>query len=200
MSPMSYERGESVYQHLGTWQPSRAINPSDGMDPVSLGLVPSLVGSSPVPVERPTGPAPVTPAGTLPPGVALPAPFVDPTSLVPDTVTIEVPEPYASLMRQPPNQALIVDVAVGRVWLRGTSISLTPTEQSEVMQTVVRALERQQRDEILSLRAEYALLPPDPGRSALPEANDTTSLVHSLPSPHAAAQPAESRSETSPAL
>src|SRR5690242_19924521 len=163
---MAYERGEPVFAHLGGWVPSRAINPSDGSDPVSLGLVPFAE-----PVERSTGPAPVTPAGPLPPSAALPAQPVP---------AFELPPYLDALLNQEPSQALVVDVASGWVWLRGTRINLTATEQSEVMHTVVNALARQQRDEVTSLRAEYGLHAP-PGQEALWQAYDQAAMVRGLP-------------------
>lgn len=66
---MRIERGSSIMNMLGGFEPSRAINESNGDDPVSMGMLPGSAPppSPPLPPPPPPSPEPAPAQPALPP-------------------------------------------------------------------------------------------------------------------------------------
>lgn len=170
----------SVSRMMGGWESSRAINPSDGTDPVSLGLLPRGADPSPLtPVtfpEHPTaGPAP-TPH--------LPEIFQD---LVEESPLY--PGPIPRLLNLDTQQAL----------LNGETIPLSISDVQTIMEIVINAYERSIRDKVTSLRMEYLYEVPSSGEAVQPTDTERA-LVRALQGPRAQEQPEEPGQPPTPDL
>jgi hypothetical protein len=177
--PRWEKEGDQVHvSHLfAPWMPSRAVNPSAGDDPISLGMfsgqsasVPIIIGPPPPPAEAPSPPIPV------PPPQDVPAPAA--------------PPPAAEPMR---NMLLLDD---GRVHLNGRYLSLNVDQLAEVMRLVMDAYEQKLRDEVTTLRLEFNLLPPPTEGPAMQAPSNNGRLVPTMPAEEHILQSAPPRHET----
>ena len=164
MKQWGFEKQVPVSSLFAGWAPSRAVNPSDGLDPISLGLfsgklapvdesLPSSLIPSP---EAPSAPEAVTFAAA-PPHVAL-------------------PPPQPEVMR---NMVMLDD---GRVHLNGRFFNLSLEAKQKVMAAVVDAYAQTLQDEVDSLRMEYDLYPQTgQEEQTMREANREAPVVQQLP-------------------
>ena len=126
---MNFERGQSIFTMLGGYEPSRATNPSDGTDPVSMGMLPAARGAA-VP--------------SAPPHAEPPAPEPD-------------REPAGGQQVAPTNEDVVL-LQRGVALLRGRAIPLMPEHTQYIVSILMHALELSMANEILTMRQEYGLL------------------------------------------
>jgi len=152
-----------VSHMFGDWGPSRAVNPSAGDDPISLGMF----SGHGAPVPMPVGPPPPPPEEpVVPPVPSLAEQVAAPPSPAP---------PPAEPMR---NMLLLDD---GRVHLNGRYFALNSDHLQTVMQVVMDAYEQTLRDEITTLRLEFNLLPPTTSGPAMQTPDVEAPVVRPVP-------------------
>jgi hypothetical protein len=127
---MHYERGQSIFSMLGGFEPSRAANPSEGNDPVSLGMLPAARG-----VAVPSAPPPAAPP---------------PAEPAPQLVSAEPVAP-------PPNEDIVLlnrNVAI----MQGKAVQLLPEHVQYIVAVLMNALEISMANELIMMRQAYGLL------------------------------------------
>lgn len=127
---MRFERGQSIFSMLGGYEPSRAANPSEGNDPVSLGMLPAARGSA----------VPSAPPHAAPPPPPEPAPQTGSAG------TVAVPQEDMVFLNQ------------GVALLRGKVVPLAPAHVQYIVSVLMHALETAMATELLTMRQEYGLL------------------------------------------
>jgi hypothetical protein len=162
----------SVFNFMGRYEPSRAVNQSQGDDPVALGMVPYLPpgAESQPPASMPDAHQ-VAPAATGPPRDATEMALVGPGPAPPM-----------------PNNIIILDAALAV--FSGREIRLTIDAMQTITKAVIDSYEQQIRDDVASLKMEY-LLPPASEGQEVREANGQPALVPQVPGEVAPQEPEE---------
>lgn len=180
----------SVLNMLGRLEPSRAINPSDGTDPISLGLMPSVEGETPY--LRP-GPSPATFEALG-------------TELEQQNQTVPSPGEYPTVdaLRAAIEAAGImperwINLDSGQAMLDGQIILLSLDDSQKIMETLIDAFDRGMRERVLSLRMEY-LHEAGVAREEMRPPDTEASLVRPVQGEGASQEPAPTGPPPSPDL
>ena len=162
---MRLEKGQSIFSMLGGLEPSRAINASEGNDPVSMGMMPAVSGAA-VPSAPPH-------AGPQPPSAQ--------------------PEPPPQGARLPDGGLfpLVIDGEYATTPSR--VIRLAPEHVAYIANIVLHALEFSMAQELLEIRSRYGLLPSFAEGPPMQQADAGDELVRQMqdetPPPYGEAPP-----------
>ena len=160
-----FDRDTSIPLHsmLTGWAPSRAINPSDGTDPVSLGMLPAGLA----PVSPPVPNEPYEP----------PTPYIDytPTGDSYDQ-SAYTPQPK----QQELSAEILVNLSRNIALLNGRTITLDFDAHDAIMKVLIDCYERLLKDELYSLRMEHLLSPFETG-TPMPPPDQSAAMVQPMP-------------------
>lgn len=186
--PMSFEQGRTIMPHqFGRMEASRAVNPSAGNDPLSLGLLSAPAGVSTLSADEISVVVPA--AGGLQ--------LTPPPPLAPASGQGPITQPVPGAVPA----GIHVNLTEGAALLNGRALRLTPDAQTAILEILLEAYEVSLRQEMDQLRAEFGLLPDDirqllqsqegGTRPEVREAYLPTSLVRLVPGEAAPRQPEE---------
>jgi len=168
---MHLERGKSIFNMLGGYEPSRAANESEGNDPVSLGMLPAARGVA-VP--------------SAPPRAETPAP--EPAS-----------EPVGG-PQVPATNEDVVFLHRGIAVMRGKVIPLTPEHAHYIVSVLMHAMELSMANEILTMRQEYGLLETNQLGQMVRPTDDGAGMVREVQGEEPEADGSGAPDHTSPVL
>lgn len=178
----------SLFSMLGGYGPSRAVNPSEGNDPVSLGLFPSSAGA---PVSREIG----TLSGSGVPALL----FDEPDMAVP----LAQERPMAPIIPaervdkpQPPPAANMLLLDDGRVSLNGRVFMLPAEAYETVIEAVLSAYEADRDAELEYMRNR--MQPFARTRPAVRKTSRKAAVVRRVQKPTARKKPAKPRPAAAP--
>lgn len=150
---MHLERGQSIFNMLGGYEPSRAANESEGNDPVSLGMLPAArevaVPSTP-PHAAPRPPAP------------------EPAQAPASGGQVAMPDEDVVLLGR------------GVAIMRGKIIPLSIDHTQYIVSVLMHALEISMANELMTMRQEYGLLQAPQLEQAVQPGDDGAGVVREV--------------------
>ena len=162
---MHLEKGQSIFNMLGGYEPSRAANQSDGTDPISMGMLPAARGAA----------VPSVP------------PRATPEPPAPEPAQAPVSEQQVAM----PNEDIVM-LSRGVAIMRGRVIPLTVDHAQYIVSVLMHALEMSMANELITMRQEYGLLQTSQLEPQMQPGDNGTGLVREVqgeePQPHAPSQ------------